>query len=338
MDPVSDMAMAVNTTYSSILNEIQLSNLNYSIQMTPYASYITLKKSVQKDLTGAPATPSPPLLFLLQTSHQENNQLHEENFRLKSAFEMQRIELDTVKREKECLENTVEESNLSVKALNTMIANLHSQLNVAEKELEKCSADKVDLCEKSKEAKKKHLNEIVGLKAQTEVLSKNLRVKDKTINDLSKNLNNARDTLKNLKSEKSKLKISETKLTGEIRKLEKKLVEKKSVTKKTTSGHHALLNSVEVVSKTCDENENVPTLKGSLSCPSISSTPSPLYSSMICHWNPLPLEIPPFTTMVTHTAQLPPPSCSLWSSQEFQEMIDKMRERVFAKLGWDKYS
>ena len=133
MDPVSDMAMAVNTTYSSILNEIQLSNLNYSIQMTPYASYITLKKSVQKDLTGAPATPSPPLLFLLQTSHQENNQLREENLRLKSAFEMQRIELDTVKREKECLENTVEESNLSVKALNTMIANLHSQLNVAEK-------------------------------------------------------------------------------------------------------------------------------------------------------------------------------------------------------------
>ena len=133
---------------------------------------------------------------------QENNQLREENFRLKSVFEMQRSELYNMKHEKECLDNTVEESNISAKALNTLIANLHSQLNVAEKEHEKCCVDKVDINEKAKEAKKIHLNEIVELKAQIEVLSKNLRVKDKTIHDLSKTLNNARDTIKNLKSEK----------------------------------------------------------------------------------------------------------------------------------------
>ena len=72
MATVSDLEMAVSTTYSSILNEVQLSNLNYSIYMTPFMAYITLKKSVQKDLSGTPAVPSPPILFLLQSAQQEN--------------------------------------------------------------------------------------------------------------------------------------------------------------------------------------------------------------------------------------------------------------------------
>ena len=66
MNPVSDLEMAINTTFSSILNEIQLSNLNFAIQLTPYAAYITLKKSAQKDLHGLKCTPSPPVLFLVQ--------------------------------------------------------------------------------------------------------------------------------------------------------------------------------------------------------------------------------------------------------------------------------
>ena len=45
----SDLKMAVSNTFSSILGEIQLPNLNYSIHMTPFAANITLKKSSQKD-------------------------------------------------------------------------------------------------------------------------------------------------------------------------------------------------------------------------------------------------------------------------------------------------
>ena len=329
--------MAVNTTYSSILNEIQLSNLNYSIQMTPFASYITLKKSVQKDLAGVPATPSPPILFLLQTSQQENHQLREENFRLKSAFEMQKRKLEKIKLENECLDKTVEESNISVKALNTTITNLQSQINAAKTELEKNCADKTNMNDKAKEAKKKHFDEVSELKVQVETLKKNLKVKDKTIYDLSQNLNNARNIIKNLKSEKSQLKMSKTKLTGEIRKLEKKLVEEKSAINLKKCGQHATLNSVGLESKTYNENKNVTTLRGSMPIPSIPSPANPLYSSMITHWNPLPLEISSSATIVAHTVKSQASSCSLWSAQEFQEMLDKMCERVFAKLGWDKY-
>ena len=59
MIPVTELEMATNTTFASIIKEIQLSNLNFVIKMTPFAAYITLKKSVQKDLNGVPATPAP---------------------------------------------------------------------------------------------------------------------------------------------------------------------------------------------------------------------------------------------------------------------------------------
>ena len=60
------MKMAVDATFSSILNEIQLSNLNFTIQVTPYAAYITLKKSSLKNQNGSYAVPSPPLLSVIQ--------------------------------------------------------------------------------------------------------------------------------------------------------------------------------------------------------------------------------------------------------------------------------
>ena len=66
MNQLSDLKMAVDATFSSIINEIQLSNLNFTIQMTPYAAYITLKKSSLKHHDGSYALPSPPVLSILQ--------------------------------------------------------------------------------------------------------------------------------------------------------------------------------------------------------------------------------------------------------------------------------
>ena len=74
--------MAVDATFSSILNEIQLSNLNFTVQITPFAAYITLKKSVIKDQHGAKAFPALPVLFLLQQAQQTIHDLRELNNRL----------------------------------------------------------------------------------------------------------------------------------------------------------------------------------------------------------------------------------------------------------------
>ena len=62
MSTVTDLKMAINTTFGSILKEIRLSNFNFSIQVTPFAANIILKKSVPKDLNGVPASSSLPIL------------------------------------------------------------------------------------------------------------------------------------------------------------------------------------------------------------------------------------------------------------------------------------
>ena len=55
--------------------------------MTPFAAYITLKKSAQKDLDGNHVLPSPPLLFHLQHVQQDVSRLQKENSELKTLYE-----------------------------------------------------------------------------------------------------------------------------------------------------------------------------------------------------------------------------------------------------------
>ena len=71
METVTESTMAIESTISSILNEIQHSKLNFAIQLTPYAAYITLKRSTQVDKNGVHAIPSPPIFLLLQKSFQD---------------------------------------------------------------------------------------------------------------------------------------------------------------------------------------------------------------------------------------------------------------------------
>ena len=82
----SDLEMAASSCFSSILYEIQLSNLNFKIEMTPFAAFIILKKTVVKDKNGLPANPSPPILFLLQQAQQVIEDLRNENEQLKAII------------------------------------------------------------------------------------------------------------------------------------------------------------------------------------------------------------------------------------------------------------
>ena len=85
--------MAANTTFYSIVNEIQLSKLNFTIQLTPYAAYIVLKKTTQIDEHGKPSTPSPPVFQLLQQAYLDQASAREETAKLRVALQdsMQKI-------------------------------------------------------------------------------------------------------------------------------------------------------------------------------------------------------------------------------------------------------
>ena len=40
----SDIKMAVNAAFNAIVHQVQISNLNFIMNMTPYGAYIALKK------------------------------------------------------------------------------------------------------------------------------------------------------------------------------------------------------------------------------------------------------------------------------------------------------
>ena len=218
MSSITDLTMAINSTYGAILNQIQLSNLNFSINMTPFAAYITLKKSVQKDLHGVPSTPSPPVLYILQQVQQEHRALQAENDELKVTSEILKNKLDDVENQNVGLLKEVESKNTIVDVLEANNKTLNRKVDVLENELSRCGAAKAATESKIKESKKKHVEEVRELQEQVTKLNKVVKAKNKVDKDLS----NAREVIKTLKADKSVLKTNKTKLEGEIRTLEKK--------------------------------------------------------------------------------------------------------------------
>ena len=213
MIPVTELEMAASTTFASIVNEIQLSNLNFTIKMTPFAAYITLKKTVQKDINGVHASPAPPLLFLLHKSQEDLHSLQVENSKLKAAAESSAHEAAV-------LISSLEESNHAVEELNDENIILKEKIAKAEKEAFTKHAANANYEHKIREDKKKHFEELNILQSQIKTLTKENKTIVKEVHDLKRSLENTRNTLKSCKVEKSQLKINKTKLEAEIRKSE----------------------------------------------------------------------------------------------------------------------
>ena len=117
--------MAVDATFSSILNEIQLSNLNFTLQITPFAAYITLKKSVLTDQNGTKAVPSPPVLFLLQQAQQRNADLQEVNARLKIKSDTAEKTIENLVNEKAVLAEAIDATNNALAASKATNKDIH---------------------------------------------------------------------------------------------------------------------------------------------------------------------------------------------------------------------
>ena len=331
MDPITDLTMAINSTYSAILSQIQLSNLNFSIKMTPFAAYITLKKSVQKDLHGVPSSPSPPVLFLLQQIQEEHRALQAENYKLKVSYEMLKNKFNTNVNENVCLRKEVEDKNSFVDVLEANNEELNHRIDSIEKEHSKDCAAKASAEFKIKEMRKKHTEEVHELQDQISKLKKILKAKDKVDKDLS----NARETIKALKAEKSLLKTCKTKLEGETRKLEKRIKNisraKNTFNDKGDTNEH----DSESILKNVDINENYTTLSFPTSVPAYPSS----FPSSVANWNPvldrIPQEPHSIPSMISHFIFSPQPSEvaeKLVSKEEFLEMWAEHRKQM--KKDW----
>ena len=269
MAPVTELTMAINATFSSILHENQVSNLNFSIQVTPFAAYITLKKSVQKDLDGLHATPSPPIIVHLQQAQQEILHLQKENFQLKSVVATLEEKCETITIENDRLVGKHEDIKKNVESLIATKNILDEKINGAEREAASRQNENSVLLNKIKDGKKKHEEELKELKSKISTLDKANKRKEKELHNLGRILENTRATNKACKVEKSQLLINKSKLEAELRKLKKI---------QTTKSKEVFENK----SNTADENANYST-NPCISWKQLDLSVSP---SLVSHWNP----------------------------------------------------
>ena len=271
MNSDSDFKMSVSNTFSCILAEIQLSNLNYSIHMTPFAANITLKKSTQKDQNGVHLPPSPPLLHLLQQAQQEINHLKEEQRRSEARNQLLKTKCENLALENATNIEAFSEANDALVKSKVRNDELLKKVENLEKKATKTTTEKEDIENKLKETKTKLGCEVSKLKVRIKSAEKSKKSLEKENFDVNRNLINARDTIKNMKSEKLQLKISKSKLKSEMRKIEKNLNKKHS----QVIAKEEFKNPTKLICS--EENSRMFTTIPSLS-PTMISHVIPLYS------------------------------------------------------------
>ena len=146
----SDLAMAVNTKFNSLLNEIQESKLNFMINLTPYAAYVTIKKTTQVDKNGCQMLPTPPVLRLFEESVREKIIADSEIKQLKDLL---------VKSESHCLDLTQENNSLREESLceaHIMNENINRKILMKEKQAITFKTEKDTLKQEVSVLKKAH--------------------------------------------------------------------------------------------------------------------------------------------------------------------------------------
>ena len=120
---ITDLTMLATTTFDSVISQIQDSCLNFSIQLTPFSAFISLRKTFVKDKSGLPLLPS----------NLNEHAVKVENTKIEDNFPKQDMaNLKTVKDLEKALE-TIKDLERKVAARDTTISSLENVLkNVKE--------------------------------------------------------------------------------------------------------------------------------------------------------------------------------------------------------------
>ena len=201
------------------MSEIQLSKFNFSIQLTPFAAYIVLKRSLQVDKEGTLALPPQPSLVLLQQAQQDHLNAKKEITHLKNHLKDMERKYEDLGTINSSLLKKLESADLDIDVATQRNDELTKKITLQEKELSKVLAIQKEAKLNSKLLKAEHKEYIVQTDTQIKAYSNSDKVQKKEIHNLQKTITNLKDKNNNLKSEVSQLKIRE----GSTRKLEKEL-------------------------------------------------------------------------------------------------------------------
>ena len=212
-------AMCPSTTFYNILNQIQASNLNFQLQISPFSAVISLKKSFVKDKSGTILFPKRlPNAPIANTEYfvNKNGQLEKDILKLRNDYELvvedctkKDEKVENVLLENESLKSILSEKETQLQACKKESLLLEARLQKAEDKLVKYSSETKD-----RESKlsieiatlKSRVNEdsetILKLKTEAKSAIKVKKSLEKNIYDFEKRIDNLTHNVESLKTEK----------------------------------------------------------------------------------------------------------------------------------------
>ena len=247
--------MAPATVFDSIIHQIQASNLNFKLQLSPFAADISIKKTPVKNKAGAPYPPKPHVLpAAVKDLIPKNFKLEQELAYVKNEFA---IAIDDAKTTREMLEK--------LQKKNTEVAESKA---VVDKYME----DIKNLVEENNQLKRTNENKEIKLRN----LESLIKIRNDDVNKLGNELKELREKFNKEKREiiKNKNADAEEQLARKNDELKEAITEKGKLEEKVTSLLDILYGCNQCGLLECECN-STPSSTCSNSFPTIISTTSP---------------------------------------------------------------
>ena len=231
-DKYSTNTMCATEVFNSILSQIQISNLNFQLQLSPFSAQISLRKSFVKDRTGAfllpPLQPSniPDLVNKNLELKNDLTNLRNKYEKLVNDCDHAYIEAVSVKEEL-----TIENENLReiIKEKEDQCEYLKGESNLLQSKIENAEEKMIEHVSETKDKITKLSSEISTLKSDASKAHKLFKSKEKDIYNLVKKNENLSNKIDNLQASKDEVKKERDKLVKEIKKLEKNCASSKLI-------------------------------------------------------------------------------------------------------------
>ena len=195
--------MLAKKVFDQIIQQVQSSNLNFQLHLSPFSATISLKKSFVSDKLGNILLPSTNV-------NESEFQLHENNLLCESENDRRRQKVKILE---------IEEDN---KSKDNMIKILEEKLCKTEASAAKAFSDKTDEVSMLKISLKIANKEIENLKNDLKSRSKIAKDTEKELNKLDRQCNMTEENLKNCIEETKLLKCENKKLLKKISQKSKK--------------------------------------------------------------------------------------------------------------------
>ena len=332
-DSDQNSAMMASNTFDRLLREIQSSNLNFQLQVSPFSAQISLKKSLVRERDG---TYRHPVLPSISSPCKRQSELD------------YRKELDKLRHDYEEVNNDCALKTEELVDSKKVISTLEAKLAKAEAEVVKIFEERKSEDDIFKKQIKVLQKEIDDQKKEEKCLTKTIKEKDREAVKIQNKCDNLEANVKRLKSDVTVLRNEKKKLDKEKLRKSKVVASKaqmKSITPPSTVTalpallpvHNNFLNNNDGPIEVCDDI--IPVATASQSASAGLSCQSPVDSSSVTtppqtpctpprHATPWLIRTPPDIPISNATLDLQEKGAAIASSDSTITVQEKLKEVI----------